>query len=105
MNDPELDFDIIFKHDEDIHDGARIQYSFHVAREAQAAQDKRGHNKTGNNFNDHAKMTEADWDHAFTKLLDSNLINVPRDYYADSLFFTDPNRLTDMFTDMETENL
>ena len=105
MRDPELDFDIIFKHDEDIHDGARIQYSFHVAKDAQAGQDKRGNNKTGNNLSDHGKMTAADWDHAFTRLLESHLINVPNGYYEDSLFFTDPNRLTGMFTDMETENL
>ena len=50
-------------------------------------------------------MTEADWEHGFEELMKSNLIDVPKDYYADVLFFTDHNRLTDMFTDMETENL
>ena len=98
--DPRLDYDIIFKHDEDIHDGAKIQYSFHVTKEAQAGQDKRGMRQTGKDFNDHSKMTEQDWEHAFHELLRSHLINVPDDYYTDKLHFSDPSHLTELFEKM-----
>ena len=73
--DPRLDYDIIFKTDDDIHDGRKMQFSFHGKDGAGAGQEARNAvKKTGKDYSDHGKMKQADWDHAFETLLELHLI-------------------------------
>ena len=102
--DPRLDYDIIFKYDEEIHDGIKMQFSFTAQNQVQAAADVKNKRAT-QNYSEHAKMTDADWEHAFYQLLDAHLINVPPNYYEDQLYFTDTDVLKQMFAKMEEQNL
>ncbi len=103
MSNPQLDYDIIFKTDEEIHDGHKMVFSF-SGKENNAGQDNKT-KKSGKDYSDHAKMTPADWDQAFEKLLKLHLVRVPDDFYDDQLYFTDPKKLKQMFAKLEDENL
>ena len=103
MADPRLDYDIIFKTDDEIHDGEKMVFSFH-GKDAVQGQENRSR-KVSKDFSDHAQMTMADWELAFKKLLQLHLISVPSDFYEDELPFSDTNELTEKFQKQEEENL
>ena len=50
-------------------------------------------------------MTQAHWEHRFESLMSENLIDVPNDFYKDDLPFNDPEKLNNIFTELEEENL
>ena len=103
MANPHLDYDNIFKTDDEIHDGRKMVFSF-SGKDAGAGQDNKS-KKTNKDYSDHAKMTQADWEYAFTTLLELHLVKVPDDFYEDSLYFNDPKKLKQMFGKLEEENL
>ena len=63
MADPRLDYDIIFKTDDEIHDGEKMVFSFH-GKDAVQGQETRP-KKESKDYGDHAQMTLADWELAF----------------------------------------
>ena len=98
MADPRLDYDIIFKTDDEIHDGEKMVFSFHGKDAVQGGQENnRSSKKVSKDYGDHALMTMADWELAFKKLLNLHLISVPSDFYEDELPFKDPSDLTEKF--------
>ena len=102
--DPTLDYDIIFKDDEDIHENVKAQFSFRQQGnrgDPNATQQK----KSGKDYSDHSKMTDEDWSNRFDDLLDLYLIRVPEDHYEDKLTFTDPEELKEIFAKIEEDNL
>ncbi len=50
-------------------------------------------------------MTQAHWEARFEQLMSENLIDVPKDFYKDDLPFNDPDKLNNIFTELEEENL
>jgi len=50
-------------------------------------------------------MKDEDWEKAFEELLKLHLIEVPSDYYADQLYFTNTKVLKDLFKKLELDNL
>ena len=102
MANPALDYDIIFKTDDEIHEGVQMQFSFHGS----TAPEQSNLKKTGpRDFSDHAKMKPKDWEHAFDTLFQLHLINVPNDFYSDKLYFRNTKELEDMFNKLELDNL
>ena len=81
-----------------------MQFSF-LTQPGQKDLNQSGPRKSKNDFSDHSKMTDADWEHRFEQLLDLHLINVPHDFYEDQLFFKKPEELKGMFAKTEEENL
>ena len=71
MADPRLDYDIIFKTDDEIHDGVKMQFSFHGKEQAGGGggagggQQQARQNRNNRDYSDHSKMTPADWEYAF----------------------------------------
>lgn len=61
MANPALDYDIIFKNDDEIHDGEKLVFSFHGKDGAQQTDGR----KKSKDYSDHAKMTPKDWENAF----------------------------------------
>jgi len=61
---PKLDYNIIFKTDDEIHEGAKMQFSFHgkdhLGTSNGQNQDPRA-KKTVKDFSDHQKMKPQDW--------------------------------------------
>lgn len=50
-------------------------------------------------------MTKADWEKRFEQLLKLELIDVPKDFYYEELLFEEPERLMEVFTQLEEQNL
>jgi hypothetical protein len=50
-------------------------------------------------------MTDKDWDAKFELLIREDLIELPDDFYEEELFFTDPNDLNNIFSELEEKNL
>lgn len=64
--DPRLDFDIIFKDDEDIHEGVKMEFSFlNQPGQKDMNATMQGTKKSKNDYSDHGKMTDEDWEHRF----------------------------------------
>jgi hypothetical protein len=50
-------------------------------------------------------MTDKDWEAKFELLIREDLIELPDDFYEEELFFTDPNDLNNIFSELEEKNL
>lgn len=50
-------------------------------------------------------MTDKDWDAKFEMLYKEDLIDLPENYFDEELFFTDPNDLNNIFSELEEKNL
>ena len=51
-------------------------------------------------------MTDEDWSKWFEQLLENYLIEVPSDYFIEDVGFDDdPEKLQQIFTDLEEKNL
>ena len=50
-------------------------------------------------------MTDKDWEKRFYDLLKLDLIELPEDFYEETLLFDEPERLMDVFTQLEEQNL
>lgn len=50
-------------------------------------------------------MTKQDWENRFNMLLKLDLIDVPEDFYQEELLFNEPERLMEVFTQLEEQNL
>lgn len=46
-------------------------------------------------------MSKSDWESRFYMLLRLDLIDVPSDFYQEELLFNEPERLMDVFTQLE----
>ena len=106
--DPTLDYDIIFKDDEEIHDFEKMNFSFMKEKPSQGAgvsmADGRG-NRNVRPGTEHELMTDEDWKARFHQLMKLHLIDVPPNYYDDQLFFKRPEELKSIFQKLEEENL
>ena len=103
MANPQLDYDIIFKTDDEIHGHVKMQFSFQGKDAQGGAQQAK---KTGSkDYSDHSKMKAQDWELAFNTLLELHLIEVTPDYYQDELYFTNTKVLKDLFDKLELDNL
>ena len=51
------------------------------------------------------RATRAFWERRFEQLNAENLINMPDDYYEDTVPFENADQLNQIFTDLEEENL
>jgi len=51
------------------------------------------------------RATKQFWERRFVQLMAENLINMPDDYYEDSVPFKNADTLNQIFTDLEEENL
>ena len=50
-------------------------------------------------------MTDKNWEEKFQQLMEEDLIDLPEDYFDEELYYTDPNELSEIFTDLEEKNL
>ena len=50
-------------------------------------------------------MTDKDWDSKFEMLFREDLVELPEDFFDEELFFTDPNELNNIFSELEEKNL
>ena len=103
--DPDLDYDIVFKDDEEIHDNTKMNFSF-LTQQVPAGQDKITHKRTNREWRAiHATIPDVEWEQRFEQLMKLSLVDVPDDYYRDELFFTDPEELMMIFSKLEEDNL
>ena len=94
--DPDLDYDIVFKDDDEIHDNIKMNFSF--LTQVPAGQDKATHKRTNREWRAiHASIPDSEWEQRFEQLMKLSLVDVPDDYYRDELFFTDPEELGQIF--------
>ena len=94
--DPYLDFEVVYKDDEEIHENVRMQFGYLAQYNSGAPQNAKG-NKQREWPQYHAQITDQEWDDRFEQLLSLSLIDVPDNYYKDALYFTDPEDLKDIF--------
>ena len=47
------------------------------------------------------KLTDAEWGNLFYERLDQDLIEVPAEFYEETIFFEDPDQLNLIFSDLE----
>lgn len=52
-----------------------------------------------------AGMTQKDWEDKFEMLFKQDLIDVPNDFFDEEPYFSDPNELNNIFTELEEKNL
>ena len=102
--DPELDYDVVFKDDDEIHDNIKMQFTFLTQQNAM--------NQTNPNRRQtkewraiHASIPDEEWEYRFNQLMDLNLIDVPDNYYDDRLFFSNPDEIKQFFDKLEEDNL
>lgn len=50
-------------------------------------------------------MTQKDWEDKFEMLFKQDLIDVPNDFFDEEPYFSDPNELNNIFTELEEKNL
>ena len=50
-------------------------------------------------------MAERDWEAKFELLMKNDLIDLPENFYEETLHFSDPNELNEIFTILEEKNL
>jgi len=50
-------------------------------------------------------MTDKDWEAKFEMLFKEDLIDLPEDFFDEELFYTDPNDLNNIFSELEETNL
>jgi hypothetical protein len=50
-------------------------------------------------------MTDKDWDAKFEMLFREDLVDLSEDFFDEELFFTDPNDLNNIFSELEEKNL
>jgi hypothetical protein len=50
-------------------------------------------------------MTDKDWDSKFEMLFREDLVELPEDFFDEELFFSDPNELNNIFSELEEKNL
>lgn len=50
-------------------------------------------------------MTDKDWEAKFEMLFKEDLIDLPEDYFEEELFYSDPNDLNNIFSELEEKNL
>jgi len=50
-------------------------------------------------------MTDKDWEAKFEMLFKEDLIDLPEDFFDEELFYTDPNDLNNIFSELEEKNL
>ena len=104
--DPNLDYDIIFKDDEEIHEGVKMQFSFLTQVPGGDAKEAGRGKKNQNEWRHiHARIPDEEWDARFEQLMFLNLIDVPEDYYIDNLYLSRPEELKAIFTKLEEDNL
>ena len=51
------------------------------------------------------QMSEKDWERRFLDLLKLDLIELPEDFYEENMLFEEPEKLMDVFTQLEEQNL
>lgn len=103
--------DIIFDHDEDIHGHHRFEVPDEWLGE-------RRNNRTKNDplagmFKDKEdkynylkdKMRPADWERRFDQLMAENLIKTDKAFFEDKVPFDRPEKLEEIFTELEEKNL
>lgn len=98
--------DVIFDHDEEVHGSQRCELLDEWAKEIAQAKKGKMDQSTASMYNwmkDHA--TRPFWERRFEQLMAENLINMPDDYYEDTVPFENTERLNQIFTDLEEENL
>ena len=102
--DPQLDYDIVYKDDEEIHEQVRARFSFmNQPGGGGAADAKRKNMKDWSQM--HAQITDEEWDFRFKQLLKLSLIDVPDDFYRDDLYFENPDDLKEIFQRLEDDSL
>lgn len=50
-------------------------------------------------------MSDKDWESKFEMLLKEDLVELQEDFFDEELFFTDPNDLNNIFSELEEKNL
>ena len=50
-------------------------------------------------------MTDRDWEIKFEQLWQEDLIDIAEDFFVEKLYYSDPNELSDVFSDLEEKNL
>ena len=102
--DPQLDYDIVYKDDEEIHENVRARFNFMNQQGGGGGADAK--KKNARDWpQQHAQITNEEWEFRFEQLLGLSLIDVPDDFYRDDLYFEDPNDLTEIFSRLEEDNL
>jgi len=51
------------------------------------------------------QMNDKDWEKRFHDLLKLDLIELPEDFYDEKMLFDEPEKLMDVFTQLEEQNL
>lgn len=98
--DPFLDFDIVYKDDEEIHEQTRMQFAF----QSNLSQDAKKKGERDWRVA-HASITDAELEFRFDQLLALSLVDVPDDFYLDKLYFKNPDDLKEIFQHTEDDNL
>lgn len=99
--DPDLDYDIIFKDDEDIHEAVKMEFSFLTSFHL----DNRAKRASKEFRAIHAAIPNHEWEHRFDQLMELRLIEVPENFFDEKLFFNNPEDLKAIFAKLEEENL
>lgn len=50
-------------------------------------------------------MTDRDWEAKFEMLISEDLIDLPKDFFDEDLFFDNPHDLNNIFSELEEKNL
>lgn len=50
-------------------------------------------------------MTDKNWEEKFQSLMEDDLIDLPEDFFDEQNYYSDPNELSEIFTDLEEKNL
>ena len=93
--DPLLDYDIVYKDDEEIHEQERMQFGY-LEKFNTAGPDVR-HKAQREWAQWHDQITDSEWDARFVQLLNLSLIDVSDDYYKDELNFKHADQLMEIF--------
>ena len=101
--DPDLDYDIIFKDDDEIHDQVKMQFTFLTQQQTAMNQTNPNRTKAREWRAIHASIPDEEWEYRFNQLLELNLIDVPDDYYHDRLYFTNPEEIKQFFDKMQED--